>query len=331
MTVIATDYVPVVPYTADVITLGVGQRTDILVTASQPPMSSWWMRSQLPGQALCGGLGTPSGPGGSYPQVLAEIYYDVAPPGVTPTSTSTVTSDISCENAPLTVTTPDYALAPSANPYKIDLTMTITLNETGHFTFLMNGQTYRANFNDPMFISAAEGITSFPADPEYNIYDTGSSTSILLNVTNATPFVHPFHLHGHTFFVLDVGGGAPLSSVSPPPGVVVAGAPPVPPLTVWSGSVVNPASPMRRDVQIVPAGGYMALQFEADNPGVWPFHCHAAWHLSGGMAVNLLTLAAEIPGILPAGGVDGLRARTCDKWDAWQAAGGFTDQIDSGS
>jgi Multicopper oxidase len=22
------------------------------------------------------------------------------------------------------------------------------------------------------------------------------------------------------------------------------------------------------------------MQFDADNPGVWPFHCHIAWHLS---------------------------------------------------
>lgn len=330
MTVIATDYVPVVPYTADVITLGVGQRTDILVTASQPPMSSWWMRSQLPGQALCGGLGTPSGPGGTYPQVLAEVYYDVVPPGTTPTSTSTITSDISCENAPLTSTIPDYALAPSSKPFKIDLTLSLTLNETGNFNFLINDQTYHANFNDPMLFSAAEGTTSFPEDPEYNVYDTGSSPSILLNVTNATPFVHPFHLHGHTFFVLDVGGAAPPSS-GPPPGVVVAGPPPTPPITVWSGSVINPSSPMRRDVQIIPAGGYMALQFEADNPGVWPFHCHAAWHLSGGLAVNLITRASEIAGSMPEGGVEGLRARSCAKWDAWQAAGGVADQIDSGS
>ena len=31
---------------------------------------------------------------------------------------------------------------------------------------------------------------------------------------------------------------------------------------------------------MVQPGGHIVLQYEADNPGVWPFHCHIAWHLS---------------------------------------------------
>jgi FtsP/CotA-like multicopper oxidase with cupredoxin domain len=26
------------------------------------------------------------------------------------------------------------------------------------------------------------------------------------------------------------------------------------------------------------AAGWVALRFVTDNPGVWPFHCHIAWH-----------------------------------------------------
>lgn len=42
-------------------------------------------------------------------------------------------------------------------------------------------------------------------------------------------------------------------------------------------------------------GGHIALQFEADNPGVWPFHCHVAWHVSGGLYINLLERPESIP------------------------------------
>ncbi len=36
------------------------------------------------------------------------------------------------------------------------------------------------------------------------------------------------------------------------------------------------------------------LQFNADNPGVWPFHCHIAWHVSSGLYVNIMERPADI-------------------------------------
>ena len=44
----------------------------------------------------------------------------------------------------------------------------------------------------------------------------------------------------------------------------------------WDGNLVNPQNPQRRDTQILQANGYMVVQLTADNPGVWPFHCHIA-------------------------------------------------------
>lgn len=41
----------------------------------------------------------------------------------------------------------------------------------------------------------------------------------------------------------------------------------------WDGSIRNAQNPARRDIQTIRAGGFAALQFEADNPGVWrKFH-----------------------------------------------------------
>jgi hypothetical protein len=37
----------------------------------------------------------------------------------------------------------------------------------------------------------------------------------------------------------------------------------------------------------------MVMQIEADNPGVWPFHCHVAWHMSGGLYVNAISYPKE--------------------------------------
>ena len=65
------------------------------------------------------------------------------------------------------------------------------------------------------------------------------------------------HLHGHDMYILSAGEGP------------------------WDGTtIINPQNPQRRDVQNLSPHGHLVMQFEADNPGVWPFHCHIAWHLS---------------------------------------------------
>lgn len=75
MTVIANDYVPVQPYNATVVTLGIGQRTDVLVRATGSPTSAYWMRSNI----TC-----------SYshqPNALAVVYYEKADTTSVPKST----------------------------------------------------------------------------------------------------------------------------------------------------------------------------------------------------------------------------------------------------
>lgn len=312
MTVIATDFVPTQPYETEVVTLGVGQRTDVLVTANQDPEAAVWMRTQLPGGPMCGGLGplgapvppfgAPKPPDTVYPDVMAAIYYEDADTTVDPTSVTNL-EPINCENDDLSLTQADFAIQPTEEPYILDLVMTLALNETRNFEWRMNDEAYRSNFNKPILYDVEAGQTSFPENPEWNVYNLAANKSVVLNVTNLTPFTHPMHLHGHTFFVLSVG----------------------PQDTVWNGNTVNPDNPMRRDVQIIPSGGYAALQFEGDNPGVWPFHCHVAWHLSSGLAVNLISQPDDIVKI-PAG----MKASTCDAWERYSSST-VVDQIDSGS
>ena len=316
MTVIATDYVPIVPYTADVITLGVGQRTDVLVTALDTPTAAIWMRSELTGGEPCGGSGNP--------QVLAAVYYEDADITAEPTSPYTASyNSTACWNDALTLTVPDYALTPSNNSWTQDVSLTLELNATGDFEFRVNNQTYRADFNVPLLQNVQEG--NFTFEPQWNVYNFGpeqSNTSIILNVTNNMPLSHPFHLHGHNFYVLNFGEGTgPLTSTT----AGANGGPAFGAGAAWDGTVVNPANPMRRDTIIIPPYGFAAVQFEMDNPGIWPFHCHVAWHLSGGQAINILYQPESIPAI-PDGFVNG----SCANWDAWTNTV-IVDQIDAGA
>ena len=64
MTVMANDFVPVEPYTTDVVTLGIGQRTDVVVEAKLPSDSAIWMRSDLSAKCALA----------NQPHALAGVY-----------------------------------------------------------------------------------------------------------------------------------------------------------------------------------------------------------------------------------------------------------------
>ena len=88
MTVIANDFVPVVPYQTQVVILGIGQRTDILVKATGKPTGAYWMRSNL--SAICSAS--------NQKQALAAIYYAEADTTATPDSVATPYTETSCGN-----------------------------------------------------------------------------------------------------------------------------------------------------------------------------------------------------------------------------------------
>ncbi|KAM0694950.1 hypothetical protein Q7P36_005306 [Cladosporium allicinum] len=291
LTVISIDFVPVVPKEAGVVTLGVGQRTDVLVTANNHTESAYWMRTSAPGGEACGGS--------SAPESLAAIYYDDADTSILPTTASAY-NETECVNDPLEDTIPEYSITPSANPFVEDLELSLVMNATGNYEWQINNQTFRANFNEPILFKAAEGNVSYPLQPQWAVHNYDKNNSVVLNVTNKTPFAHPFHLHGHNMYILDEGTGT------------------------WDGSIRNAQNPARRDIQTIRAGGFAAMQFEADNPGVWPFHCHVAWHLSGGLAMNVVSRPDDIPQI------PNVMPETCVDWD-WYSSHNVVDQIDAGS
>ena len=90
MTVIANDFVPVQPYETNVVTLGIGQRTDVIVTGTGSPNSAYWMRSNI--SLAC------SATDGHSPNALAVIYYENADQTAVPTSTPTPIDDSLCAN-----------------------------------------------------------------------------------------------------------------------------------------------------------------------------------------------------------------------------------------
>ncbi|RFU25815.1 hypothetical protein B7463_g10521, partial [Scytalidium lignicola] len=299
MTVIANDFVPIVPYETQVVTLGIGQRSDVLITGLPGATGSYTMRSSI-ASIPCSFS--------SNPDATAIVYYKhealaLGTPNSTawPAWTNSVAN--SCINDDLTETTPWYPITPDPDPPTTqDIDIEFGQNATGHWVWTMNNVSFRANYNNPILLLSNLGNNSYPNDPQWNVYNFGSNSSIRIYITNPGFLAHPIHLHGHNMFVLDVGDGT------------------------WDGStVVNPENPQRRDVQILPAGGYLVLQLTADNPGAWPLHCHIAWHVSAGLYVTVLERPDNIAKLtLPS-----IMAQTCRDWSAFTNVT-VVNQIDSG-
>ncbi|MFJ7248157.1 multicopper oxidase family protein [Kitasatospora sp. NPDC098652] len=72
---------------------------------------------------------------------------------------------------------------------------------------------------------------------------------VRLEFRNSTAMWHPVHLHGHSFAL---GAGGP-----------------------------------RKDTAIVLPGTTLAVDFDADNPGLWMVHCHNVYHAETGMMTVL--------------------------------------------
>lgn len=81
---------------------------------------------------------------------------------------------------------------------------------------------------------------------------------------NTTGMSHPMHLHGHTFEVTEIDGH-----------------------TLQNG-------PMRDTVLVMPHST-VKIQFDSNNPGNWPLHCHLAYHQAAGMMTFINYKGIQIP------------------------------------
>jgi FtsP/CotA-like multicopper oxidase with cupredoxin domain len=87
--------------------------------------------------------------------------------------------------------------------------------------------------------------------PNRNSLNVKEGERVELVNTNESGMSHPMHLHGHVFEVTEI-----------------------------DGQKINGA---KRDTILVPPKSTIKIVFDADNPGVWAYHCHILYHLAAGM------------------------------------------------
>ncbi len=90
--------------------------------------------------------------------------------------------------------------------------------------------------------------------PKADTIKLAANQPVRFVLENPTMMDHPFHLHGHYFYVL----GKP--------------------------DQLNLVDPVEKDSLNIPAKSTLVIQWLTTNPGLWFFHCHIEWHLATGMA-----------------------------------------------
>ncbi|KAI8628230.1 multicopper oxidase [Xylariaceae sp. FL1651] len=323
--VIQTDFVPIVPKNVSTVFLGVGQRYDVIIDASAG-MGSYWFNVSLSATGLCGTSNNPA--------PAAIFRYDGADDSL-PTTPGTKPADSLCSDQNDWVpyhanTVPSNEFTPAmAVSDNLPVTLSIPpLSQT--VAWFVNASSMRVDWEMPVldYVMAGNG---FPQNDNVVVVDEADAWSFWV-IQNLSPIPHPMHLHGHDFYVL--GRSAPLNVplslaqlLALLPTGELAGL-----TTIFDPlldlGTLNFNNPVRRDVTMLPALGYLVLAFKTDNPGNWLFHCHIAWHVSGGLSVSFVE-QQDVQASLIAN--DDLQAyeEVCANWQAWYATSPFK-QIDSG-
>jgi len=289
LTVIAADFVPIKPYNTSVLSLGIGQRYDVIFTANQASVASdFWLRAvpdtycseNANGDNIRGIIHYGSSTG--IPSTTGHAGYS--------TSTNCI-GEIDAKIVPYVSKTVGLPLA------IINEDMEYIPNPDGLQRWYLDGSTFFSAWNNPTALQIVNGIQVLNKTanaitvPNLNIW-----TYVVIETVE--PFSHPIHLHGHDFYVLAKGSGSYNAA----------------------NAISNLFNPPRRDTSMLPGNGFMLLAFLSDNPGIWLMHCHIGWHLAEGFSMQIIEHALSIPSLYSKTAL----TNTCSAWNTYAAKNGVS-------
>ncbi|KAI0165230.1 multicopper oxidase [Hypoxylon sp. FL1284] len=257
LTVIAADLVPVEPFTANFVNVGIGQRYDLIVTANQADVAdNFWIRA-IP-QSACS-------ENESADNIRGILTYGNATSS-TPTTTGWDYED-SCDDETHNLVPHVAKTVGAATAITEEAGVSIV---DGLFRWTLNSTSLLVDWKNPTLLQVINEVTEFEKDDSViQLSEPNVWFYIAIETDLAVP--HPLHLHGHDFSVLSQGRGK-----------------------FNSNTTLNTVNPPRRDTALIPPSGHLVIGFETDNPGVWLMHCHIGWHTSQGFALQFVERYDEI-------------------------------------
>ncbi|KAK9124418.1 hypothetical protein Sjap_014020 [Stephania japonica] len=145
-------------------------------------------------------------------------------------------------------------------------------NISGVFTDDFPGNppiTFNYSGNPPSNLQTNNGTKA------YRLAYNASVQVVIQDTAFLAPESHPVHLHGFNFFQVGRGLGNFDAKNDP--------------------KKFNLVDPIERNTIGVPAGGWIAIRFIANNPGVWFLHCHFEVHTSWGLKMAFVVDNGEGP------------------------------------
>ncbi|WVZ03880.1 hypothetical protein V8G54_024686 [Vigna mungo] len=311
---VEADATYVKPFESEIIVLGPGQTSNVLLkTKPEYPNATFFMLARpyftgtgtFDNSTVAGIL--------EYKKPLAPKNIPTLKPSLPAINDTSFVANFSSKFRSL-----NTAKYPAQVPQKVDKSFFFTVglgtspcpknqtcqgpNNSSKFAASMNNISFTlpsiALLQQHFFGQANNGIytTDFPAVPLRPFNYTGTPPNNT-RVTNGTKTVvipfntsvqvvlqdtsilgaesHPLHLHGFNFYVVGQGFGNFNPNTDPPK--------------------FNLVDPVERNTVGVPSGGWVAIRFLADNPGVWLMHCHFDVHFSWGLRMAWIVEDGKLP------------------------------------
>ncbi|KAK1266785.1 hypothetical protein QJS04_geneDACA000733 [Acorus gramineus] len=288
MTIVEADGNYVEPFVVKNLNIYSGETYSVLVKANQDPSRNYWAALNV----VSRNPATPTGVGiiNYYPN-----HPKKSPPSAPPTGPLWNDTAYRIKQSLAIKARKGYAIPPPPTSDRV-ITLLNTQNKIdGRTRWAVNNISFTLP-DTPYLVALKERLhhafNQSPAPDTYNnsdgydIYDIPKNPNasysnsiyriefnstvdvVLQNANTMNPNnseTHPWHLHGHDFWVLGYGTGR----FDP----------------VKDRVKYNLVDPIMKNTVPLHPHGWTALRFRADNPGTWMFHCHIESHFFMGMGV----------------------------------------------
>ncbi|KAF8063330.1 phenol oxidase [Lyophyllum atratum] len=248
LTIIEADGEYTAPLVVDSFQIFAGQRYSVILNANQA-VGNYWIRADPDIR------GFPGFDGGRNSAILRYAGAAIADPATTYVTTRPL-KEVNLR-ALIAPTPPGQPFVGGAD---VNINIAHVFNPAT-FRYEINGRPFESP-TVPVLLQILSG--AYPAEallPEASIYKLPPNKVIEISLPGTGPEVggpHPFHLHGHAFYVVRSG----------------------------DSTTYNYNNPVRRDtVNTGGNDGNATIRFVTDNSGPWFLHCHIDWHLELGLAV----------------------------------------------